>query len=421
MSYRSIVSRQAFWTSVVLLAMAASTARGQTPGKPSTTAGVAKPGALNAAAALRCLAFSPDGHLLAAACGEPNAPGQLILWDVKTHRPRLVYREPAGIPAVAFAPDGQALAIGVFSPVAKLLDTATGKVVRTFEGHKNHVRSLAFFPDGRTLATASYDRTIKLWDVSTGKATATLEGHGDTIFSIAVSPDGKWIASGSGDGTVRVWPVETREPREILAVGPQRLVVRHVSFSPDGRWLLATRYDGTIRLYTVGTWAERLAIPFSGYEFARLAPDGRTLAAAAQAGAKLYELDLNDPAPALRARIEKLIVQWNDDSYAVREAATRELRQIGLPAEPMLRRVLDSPSPEVRIRARRLCDQFRAPQPAAELVGHQENIEPLCFSPDGEVLATGDRTGVVKLWSVKTREEIGSLLMTYPGENNAKP
>src|SRR5436190_9695973 len=124
---------------------------------------------------VRAADFSPDGRFLATVSGEPKDPGVLVVWDVTTKQPHFVHREIVGIPAVAYAPDGKTLAIGLFEPVAKLLDARSGAVVRTFEGHGNHVRSVAFSKSGDRLVTASYDRTAKLWEVSTGKPLMSFE------------------------------------------------------------------------------------------------------------------------------------------------------------------------------------------------------------------------------------------------------
>lgn len=374
---------------------------------PLVSRGGEKPALQAANLGARDLGFSPDGRLLAGAFGEPKTPGKAVVWDVAGRRPVMVHDEPVGIASVAFAPDGKTLAVGIFSPVVKLFDVASGKAVGKFEGHTDAVRAAVFSPDGKALITGSYDRTIKLWDVAARKAQRTLEGHDDKVFSAAVSPSGRWIASASADGSIRVWRTDGGESKQLFPAQPRDTIARHVAFSPDGRWLLSTRWDERVRVHAVETWELRLAIKNGGSRFVRLSPDGRTLAATShQPRIKLFELDLGDPSPAVRQRIEQLLDQWDDDDYEVREAATRQLREIGLTAEPILRRCVTSPSVEVRIRARRLADEFRSPQAVAELIGHEEDVEPVCFSPDGKILASGDAAGVVRLWDVQTRKSL---------------
>src|SRR5262245_51956402 len=70
---------------------------------------------------VRAIAFSPDGRLLAACYGEPKDKGIVAVWDVATRQRRWTHIELVGIPALAFSPDGKRLAIGTFSPDAKIL------------------------------------------------------------------------------------------------------------------------------------------------------------------------------------------------------------------------------------------------------------------------------------------------------------
>ena len=50
-----------------------------------------------------------------------------------------------------------------------------------------------------------YDKNVRIWDIASGKLLRTFEGHTGPIRGVAVSRDGKWIASASADRTVRVW------------------------------------------------------------------------------------------------------------------------------------------------------------------------------------------------------------------------
>ena len=45
-------------------------------------------------------------------------------------------------------------------------DTATGKELCRFAGHRGWINSLAFAPDGKTLASGGADSTVLVWDIS---------------------------------------------------------------------------------------------------------------------------------------------------------------------------------------------------------------------------------------------------------------
>ena len=92
-------------------------------------------------------------------------------------------------------------ALGSDDKTLKLWDAATGKLLRTFEGHSSAVCSVALSPDGRTVLSGSDDKTLKLWDAATGKLLRTFEGYSYSLTLAAFSPDGRTVLS-AGDDTV---------------------------------------------------------------------------------------------------------------------------------------------------------------------------------------------------------------------------
>jgi RNA polymerase sigma factor (sigma-70 family) len=193
------------------------------------------------------VAFAPDGKLLATA-----EAGTLRLWDLAKSKELL--RLESGKPeervvyAVAFCPpDGKVLASAEGpAKTAILWDVSTGKKLRTFAGHTQHVLEVAFSPDGKTLATAGGDGEVKLWDVSTGKEQAVLKCQTGGRHSLAFSPDGKLLATAGGaSNQVVIWEMKTgKEVATLDHTGH----VRSVAFSRDGQTLV-TAGDDAIRIW----------------------------------------------------------------------------------------------------------------------------------------------------------------------------
>jgi len=111
---------------------------------------------------------------------------------------------------VAFSPDGKLLAAGNRYHTVRIWDVATKKEIKTLTGHMSDVWSIAFSPDGKTLAAADTDwkkpSKVKLWDTTTWKERGSLDVPGE-ILAIAYSPKGDWLAVGSWDKTVRIFAV----------------------------------------------------------------------------------------------------------------------------------------------------------------------------------------------------------------------
>jgi WD40 repeat protein len=292
--------------------------------------------------AVHSLAFSPDGSTLAFGTGQSwGIPGSVHIWDVATRTERTILR-----------------------------------------GHTEWVQSLVYSPDGLLLASGSGDRTVRLWDPETGDLLHVLEGlsdsvsgfvtytdddgtvtrselFSDAIWDIAISPDGSMLAVGRGDpfmvpGSFQLYDVPTgalladvrpqhsRVPTEVAGVSS-------LSFRPDGTFLVTANGDCTVRLWDMPDVQEHIlpretpgcitSVAFSS--------DGTMLALSGSGGGS-----------------------WGVGQS--REFAVLELWD------------------------------GAAEHPVAALEGNEEGIAVTAFSPDGTVLASGDRNGSVRFWDVTT-------------------
>jgi WD40 repeat protein len=359
-------------------------------------------------APIRSVAFSPDGKSLLAAGGPRERAGQIALWDIAARKPVWQAPLPRGAYSAAFAPDGKALAVAFLQPDVQLLDAATGKPRLTVKGPVKGVWPVAFSADGKTLAGGGMDGTITLWDVADGKPRRTIHAHQGQVYSVALSPDGKTLLSGGEDYMARLWNVATGKQER--AMPRSRSIVRSVCFSPDGRWMVTGSWDGSLRIYDAASGRLHAKIESNTVDCVAFASDGRHLAACGLESpyVEVYRLDLRDPSAEESQRIEKLLASLNDDSYAVREKASDELRGLGLVAVPELDKATGSPSAEVRVRSRAVLADVRSPEPWIVLKGRGE-ILAAAFSPDGKTIAAGGRDGSVQLRGVASRHVVATL------------
>jgi WD40 repeat protein len=178
----------------------------------------------------------------------------MSLWEVGTGKLlRRFDAHPAAVRCIAFSPDGRRALTGCYDKKARLWDLETGKELRKFEGHTASVMSLAYSPDGKYGLTsgAQNDHTSRLWELETGKEIRRFEGHTERIMGTALSPDGKLAATGCWDGTARVWDVETG--KELTRFAGHKGYVHGVAFSPDGKRVASGGHDGCVRLWEVAT------------------------------------------------------------------------------------------------------------------------------------------------------------------------
>ena len=79
----------------------------------------------------------------------------------------------------------------------RLWDATTGAWKQTLEGHSDSVNAVAFSPDGNALASASFDKTVRLWDATTGAWKQTFKTS-VYILELSFSEDGRYLKTEEG-------------------------------------------------------------------------------------------------------------------------------------------------------------------------------------------------------------------------------
>ena len=399
---------------------------------------------------VQSLAFSPDGATVATGGGGDDL---IRLWDIASRREMATLTGHTDtVLIVAFSPDGSTLASGSRDGATKLWDVGGGQEIATLTGHTAEVGAVAFSADGETLATGSYDHTVRLWDVASARETAVLTGHESWILMVAFSPDGDSLVSGSslnglGDAdptetAIRVWDLRSR--RQVDAFGFPVVWVRKLAFSPDGALIATSGSGDLIALWDVAS--RRRAGTLAGSDTPMytpaFSPDGTILATRSPGGVTLWDVASWQPEALLAGSwrsiafspdgtilatggSDEFIALWDVGSFQrvatlVGHADVTSTLAFS-PDGSMLAgggySRTRTPSDAVWLWDVALTvDAARAigpdvPQVAdfARWHGHDDAILDLEFSPDGRLLASGDRDQATRLWDVATRRQVASL------------
>ncbi|MCY2964546.1 MAG: protein kinase [Planctomycetota bacterium] len=150
----------------------------------------------------------------------------------KLQRQRTIGGLPSPASCLAFAPDGKLLAAGTgrnsasyglpppVAGVIRIWNVETGAEVARLPGHSVDVLRIAFSHDGRRLFSASIDGTVRLWDVKTRQEVLILRGHPNEVQDLALSESG-WLTTGggqamTGDGEILLWDGRAFDPSVLL-------------------------------------------------------------------------------------------------------------------------------------------------------------------------------------------------------------
>jgi len=245
------------------------------------------------------VAFSTDGEILATCTGG----GTVCLWDAHRWQPLRKFQAGAitsdsssGTSVFAWSPDGTNVAIRAGEQnVVAVMDSQSGKVVRTFEGNAEPLTCIAWAPDGRLLAAGTFGGTVLLWDLesesSQPKVLVEPTDSPGNVITITWSSDSHSLITAGEDGIIRLW-----DPNDGIlsrSFRNHRGSVACLALSPDGQVLASASRDQTIRLWDIQSGralrilrdrSNNSKVDSNTFSAVTWSPDGITLASGNSAG-----------------------------------------------------------------------------------------------------------------------------------------
>jgi WD40 repeat protein len=218
------------------------------------------------------VAYSSGGTTLATA-----GTAGVHLWEARTGKLMLSIPSDVEISAIAYAPNGNRLAMADTDGLIQIVDTESGEALATMEGHEGLVSRLAWSPDGTTVASASFDGSARLWNAEEGSEQLVFGEHTVEVSAISFSPDGTLVASSDQDGTIKIWEVASGNERLSLTLTFGE-VIFGLDWSPDGAYLAAADEGGELALWQTSDGKELMRRGVGeGVTDLAYSPDGTTI------------------------------------------------------------------------------------------------------------------------------------------------
>lgn len=349
---------------------------------------------------------------------------------------------------LTISPDGKILAVDIFNAPLSLWDISTGRKIKVLSRSGSMGGIFSFSKDGKTFIYQTAVNGIELWDVESGTLRTTIGADINTIRSLVFSPDAKYFVGGSSDGTIRTWDALTGEEVSILTTGHiQDLNV--LTYSKDGR-KLAGGYLDTIMLWDLNSNAlisggteqveELVDIEFSA-DSKTVTSIGKVKFKIEQRGelrkesviGKLSLWDTSNGQNLLISPVESTNIKAlqgqgyvssstedSDSLWISKTIKTSNGIEKGLKYQRNGLVVFSQDSSLLAVPR----NSFKAPKDDRftvvlwdvqgrkvlyKLKGHRKEITALVFSPDGNIIASGSKDRMIRLWETNTGEQIQAI------------
>jgi len=384
---------------------------------------------------LRALALSPDASYLAAV----RRDGAVTVFELPAGTRKWEFKvEADGVGALAFSPDGAAVALGGFRrhpetrrPVGFVeLRSRDGALLRSWAPTAFFIGALAFAPGGGTLAAGGPQGKLDLLALADGGTDTALEiteSRGfPQIHDLAFSADGERLVAACGDGTLRFWSTAGWQPLGTPTAAPvHRAGARAVAFETRTAGVVSGGTDLVIRLaHGPGEPPAEALLGHRGTIVGlAVGPGGEVISAAEDGTVRRWETaDLEAPliagesvwGMAFRGDGRRLATADGAGRVRIWDPQTRELvREIAAHEGDAVSVLfaaggsqLVSTGNDGRLRV------WSAE--SGEMLAELEDVEDgrgvaLSLSPDGRTLAAGSSRGTVKLWDLGTRKHLATL------------
>jgi WD40 repeat protein len=283
-------------------------------------------------------------------------------------------------------------------------------LVRTMGGDGGAMKMCAVAPDASFILTTSEDGVLRVWDPETGQMRAELAGMGR---SFSLSPDGSRVFASE-----KVWELATG--RDEVAIGGQYFYWGTACAWVPGRSLLVSVGGKSVNVWNADTGrpVRTLRGHASDVTSCAVSPDGSFIVSGGGKSLKIWDTDTGELHATLkggRNRVQgcavspggSTVASCGNDAVRLWKVATgEEIVSFGGELEEVL--VQQRPcafSPDGRFIAAadsgyviRVWD-LRTTEEVATLEGHADGVEACAFSPDGSFLASAGRDGTLRLWN----------------------
>lgn len=187
-----------------------------------------------------------------------GADGRLSVWDIRTfHCLETLGLCDAKLRHIRVSPDGNLLAVACGDNRVRVISVGTLQTVHAWEAHTMAVNALAFHPSGDYLLSGGKDAHLNVWAVRRDfEPVMSIPAHNYAIYSIVFHPGGHLFATGSRDKTIKLW--DARSFGFLLRIDNEQhsghtRSVNTLHWSACNNYLISGSDDRSVMVWSIST------------------------------------------------------------------------------------------------------------------------------------------------------------------------
>ncbi|KAL8963550.1 MAG: hypothetical protein Q9193_000208 [Seirophora villosa] len=322
------------------------------------------------------ITFLHHGELLATSGGYNNS--LLDIWDPRTGDCQSSSLPPGDMHFRSLSPDGSLVLSVSYEEVLTIWDVAKRENRFAWEASPSRITATTFSFDSHLVALGYEDGSVRVLSTQTGTDHWNRRMYSESVTDLVFSPDGTMIAIGAVDERIPLWHVQS---------GSHHLTIEHhlpprddakdfgkdvVMFSPDSKLILTSTDDGVVQLWDSTTGKCRFNLKGHSRRVvkAKFSSNGELLAT----GSNPFDVFI-----------------WNLQTGTCLSGFPQSCG-MDISADGTMLALGSFNSVRVWDIAKRTY--------SARLDGHTSFVTAVCFSPDGNFLASGSKDRTVRVWKM---------------------
>ena len=198
-------------------------------------------------------------------------------WDIESGEP-ISMTKIEWPRSLVLTDDERHVMVGLEAKTIEVREVTTSNVVKTLRGHFWGVWAIATIPNSHIAVSGSWDRNVNVWDLHADGFEVPSPCHAGQINQIHVDARGRLAIVASADGALSAW--DLRKLSKVREFRNHHNPVGAVTTTPDGKTVISASND--IRIWNTHTGAEtgRLNGHTSQVMLLTMTPDGQRLVSA---------------------------------------------------------------------------------------------------------------------------------------------